>query len=392
MTAQASSRASRLRLPFALVALLLLGGLGVALLTPHPQVDGYLDPANNSLTGSHALADMLGERGFTVHSVYTPKDAVAAVRSARGSGRTAAVTLVVTSPGLLTAGQRRTLAGAGADLLLVAPGQAAVTVMAPGVGVQTSQPAGYGRRVEPRCQLPSATFAGSADVAGYTYVIPARAAGCYPVGGYPSLVRYAAAGHTITILASGAPLSNEFIALDGNAALALNLLSDHRTIVWLTPEPASAVAVPVPGRGPGRSSPSLLPAGVSLLLLQLLVAVALAALWRARRVGPLIAERLPVVVRASETVEGHARLYQARRARSRAAAALRQAMLGRVLPALGLLRDAPQEAVTDAIGRRSGLGRPRIDELVYGQPPVTDADLVRLARNLDDLEREVRSQ
>jgi len=115
-------------------------------------------------------------------------------------------------------------------------------------------------------------------------------------------------------------------------------------------------------------------------------------IWRARRFGPLIAERLPVVVRASETVEGHARLYQARRARDRAAAALRNAMLGRIRPALGLTADAPPDAVIDGLAARSRLDRSAIAAIAFGPPPPTDIDLVKLARDLDDLEREVRSQ
>ena len=62
----------------------------------------------------------------------------------------------------------------------------------------------------------------------------------------------------------------------------------------------------------------------------------LVALWKGRRIGPLVAERLPVVVRASETVEGRGRLYRSRRARDRAADALRTATLQRLLPRLGL--------------------------------------------------------
>ena len=69
---------------------------------------------------------------------------------------------------------------------------------------------------------------------------------------------------------------------------------------------------------------------------QLCLAVVLLALWKGRRIGPLVAEELPVVVRASETVEGRGRLYRSRRARDRAADALRTATLQRLLPRLGL--------------------------------------------------------
>jgi hypothetical protein len=191
-------------------------------------------------------------------------------------------------------------------------------------------------------------------------------------------------------MGSGAPLTNGLLDRRGNAALMLNLLAPSRRIVWLTPEP-TAVPVVRHHAEPARAAPSLIPWAAWLLVIQLGIALVLTAIWRSRRLGPLITERLPVVVRASETTEGHARLYQSRRARHRAADALRQAMLSRVLPALGLAKDAPQDAVTAALTARSRHGQPELAGIVYGAAPVTDAELVQLARNLDELEREVRS-
>ncbi len=232
-------------------------------------------------------------------------------------------------------------------------------------------------------------------MAGYAYTVSIPAVRCYPVGGYPSLVRYRTAGRAITVLGSGAPLSNGFLAANGNAALALNLLNAHRTIVWLTPQPTttrtiSRLAHPV-GQ-PGQAQPPLVPLRFQLLLLQLCVVVLLVIAWRGRRFGPLIAERLPVVVRASETVEGHARLYGSRRARDRAATALRTAMIGRIRPALGLAAGASADDVSQALAGRSHLGRAEIVAILYGPAPASDAELLALARNLDELEREVRSQ
>ena len=127
------------------------------------------------------------------------------------------------------------------------------------------------------------------------------------------------------------------------------------------------------------------------MVIQLAIAAVLTGLWRARRLGPLITERLPVVVRASETVEGHAGLYQSRRARDRAATALREDMLGRMLPVLGLVRR--HRGGRDGRGlARSTRGRQEIAGILFGQPPGTDLDLVNLARSLDELEREVCSQ
>ena len=383
----------RSRLPAALIGGLLLAGVLIAMLSPHPQVNGYLDPASTAPYGSQALSDILGERGFDVVSTYAPADALAKLRAAAGGP--AATTLLITSPGLLKAGQLRSLAREAVHLVVVAPGRAALAALPaslrPGtIGVQSRQPDGL--LLRPGCGLRAAALAGSANVGGYSYLPPAAAAGCYPVGGFPTLVSYAAGGRTVTILGNGAALTNGMLARNGNAALVLNLLGARHTIVWLTPEPSAPVGVAAPSGGQHRAAPSLLPAGVWLLIAQLGVVVALTAIWRARRFGPLITERLPVVVRASETVEGHARLYQSRRARARAATALREAMLGRVRPALGLARDASRDAVADGLAARSHLDGEQIAAIIGGPPPASDAELVRLARNLDELEREVRAQ
>lgn len=378
------------RLPALLILVVLLGALSVALLTPQRGPNGYLDPASSTSGGASAITAILGDRGFDVSAAYSPSSALSAVRGAGDSP--ASVTLVVTSPWLLTAAERRQLAGARADLFLVAPGEATLSTLAPEVRVKANLGAASGRAVQPACGLTAARLAGSANVTGFAYDIPAGATGCYPVGGYPSVVRYRAGGRVITILGDGAPLSNGFLASNGNAALSLNLLNGTRHIVWLVPEPASVPTVAGPAGRSSRPAPALLPAGVSLLFLQLLVVVAFAAVWRGRRFGPLITEHLPVVVRASETVEGHARLYQSRRARDRAAGALRGAMLGRVLPVLGLVSDAPAEAVAAELARRSRFSPGEVAAIVYGPPPGSDAEMVELARNLDELEREVRSQ
>lgn len=173
----------------------------------------------------------------------------------------------------------------------------------------------------------------------------------------------------------------------GNAALALDLLGTRSRVVWLVPGPG-ALASTAPAAG-SKSLISLIPRPAYLVTIQLVIAGLLAAFWRARRLGPLVPEPLPVVVRAAETVEGHARLYQARRTRDRAASALRAAMLRRTGPALGLPSDAGPEAVVQVLAVRSGRDPARIEALLYGPAPGDDA---AFAAELDALEKEVRAQ
>jgi hypothetical protein len=376
----------RWRVPLGLVALILLGGTVIALLKPTAVITGYLDPAGTDAPGARALADILSDRGDKVVRVVTPAAAAAAAAGPGG------VTLVITSPRLLSAQQLASLARIAADRVLVGPDQAALAALAPEVRLAGAAPV---QALWPGCGLAAAQLAGDADLGGLRLVLrsAARALGrqelCYPTGGSPSLVRYTAPGRVITVLGSGNALTNGSLAQLGNASLAINLLGGRSRIVWLVPEPALPGGA-LPGRP--KSLLSLIPLPAYLVAIQLGVAAVLAALWRARRLGPLVAERLPVVVRASETAEGHAGLYRSRRARGRAAAALRAAMLARTLPALGLAPDARPGEVISAVSARSGSGGKAIEAMLFGPAPRDDAALVALADDLDALEREVRSR
>ncbi|HEY5183477.1 MAG TPA: DUF4350 domain-containing protein, partial [Actinomycetes bacterium] len=110
-----------------------------------------------------------------------------------------------------------------------------------------------------------------------------------------------------------------------------------------------------------------------------------------RRLGRIVAEPLPVVVRAAETTEGRARLYRRAGARDRAAATLRAAAVQRLRPALGLPRTAEAVEVAAAVAARSGRPEADVAALLYGAAPRDDAALARLADDLDALERTVRS-
>ena len=209
---------------------------------------------------------------------------------------------------------------------------------------------------------------------------------CYPVDGHPSLVRYRAAGRTVTLLGSGVPLTNAALAQRGNAALALNLLRGSPRLVWLVPSPPAVTAA---GQ---KSLFQEIPGPAYLVTVQLFVAAGLAALWRTRRLGPLVAEPLPVVVRASETVEGHGRLYRSRRSRGRAAEVLRDAARHRITGRLALPAGADAGAVCAAVAALTGREPGAVHAILYGPAPRDDAALVALGQDIDALEGEVRTQ
>jgi Domain of unknown function (DUF4350) len=362
--------------------LVLLGGLIVALLQVRPPVAGPLDPNDTGPFGTHALVALLQHRGQTVIRAGSVATAVAQSQ-ARGT------TLVVTSPQELSRDELGELARLPAGLLLVAPGHDALAALAPAVTL--AGPAAPVRDLRPRCGLPGAVAAGRADLGGLLLRSAARAFRCYPRSAatpfsFSFLVRYATPGHIVTVLGTGAPLANANLGASGNAALALNLLAAGPRIVWLVPGLLPAPAVAHPGR---HSLTSLIPGQVWAVVVQLGVVVVLLALWRMRRLGPLVTEPLPVVVRACETVEGHGRLYRSRRARDRAAAALRDGALGRIGVRLGLPRNVTADAACQELASRTGRDSGEIRAILFGPVPGDDAALVKLATDLDALERQV---
>jgi hypothetical protein len=367
------------RAPAAVVLLVLLGGLVVALLQVRPPVTGPLDPDDTGPAGAHALVALLQARGQTVIRAGS----VAAAAQATSPG----TTLVVTSPHELRAGELADLARLPAGLLLVAPGHEALAGLAPAVTL--AGPAEPVRDLPPRCGLRAAAAAGAADLGGLLLRSAAPGAWhCYPPSaatppGFSFLMRYEGPGHLVTVLGTGAPLANQNLGASGNAALALNLLAASPRIVWLVPGP-----LPPPAGGQ-RPLTSLIPGPVYAVAIQLGIVVLLLALWRVRRLGPLVTEPLPVVVRACETVEGHGRLYRSRRARDRAAAALREAALGRIVIRLGLPRGMTAEAACQELAGRTGRAAGEIRAVLFGPVPGDDAALVKLAADLDALEEQV---
>ncbi|WP_149829978.1 DUF4350 domain-containing protein [Streptomyces tailanensis] len=346
---------------------------------------GRLDPRSADPNGSRAVAELLDDQGVSTRLVTTLDEASAAAGPD--------TTVLVAVPDLLTDSQqsrlRATTETSGGRTVLVAPGSPSVSTLAPGI---SSDPApSFDSTLAPRCDLPAARRAGTADTGGFRYQVTARTADtCYPSEGLPTLVRVPAAeggGDTVVL---GAPdiLHNDRLDDEGNASLALQLLGSRPHLVWYLPSLADDSTTDTEP----RSFFDLLPSGWLWGTLQLFIAAALAALWRARRLGPLVAEKLPVAIRASETVEGRARLYRKANARDRAATALRSTTRTRLAPLVGVpvSRAHSPEALLPALSSHLHGNGQSLHALLFGPPPGDDTALITLTDQLDALEREVR--
>ncbi|WEO78173.1 DUF4350 domain-containing protein [Cryobacterium sp. SO2] len=331
---------------------------------------------NPAQAGSMALVEVLRQQGVTVLPVDTLDEASKTI-SAHDDA-----TLFFTDPQAFLESDQLTELGALARRTVVAdPGFLTLQALAPEVGFGGISPADS---LTAQCTLPAAIAAGTLSPGGKTLGLAADTpgyTGCFPGGdGTFSVVEKVTDGRTLTLVADTAVFANDEIATSGNAALALNLLGADDTLVWYLPTLAD-----VPVTGP-PSLGALTPGWVTPVLL-LLTGTAIAAMvWRGRRFGPLVAENLPVVVRASETMEGRARLYARGNARLRAIDAIRIGAITRMALAAGLPRTAPLDQVISTVAALTGRPAESVYAALVGEVPDNDADLMALSTAIDDLE------
>jgi hypothetical protein len=433
--------------PFAVVLALFVGS-GVTWWVDHfsPSDPAFLSPESQERAGSKTLAQRLADRGVSVHRYTNSRDAL---RAADGGD----ATLFVPAPEYVWPAYLEAFSQLETTVVLVMPGQSTLgtiglPVVADGQRFATGL-ASPGCDHPVASQAGSATVLRQR----YAAVKPAEgqspvAYRCY--GG--SLVTGSLGDTRFELVGAADPFTNDRIGEAGNAALAVGLLAERSRVAWLDlhgPEspPQLAPGGDHPwdqptgdgsgsrdgtgngsgsgngsgtgdgsgsgdGRGDGSGSGSdsgssgssdpgnaqsdepnplatAFPPWLWAIVVQLLLAALLYALWRGRRLGSPISEPLPVVVRSAETVEGRARLYQRAKARGAAVSALRTGALRRLAPALDVRPDASEDTVVAVVAARSGWPADHVREVLYGPEPDDDARLAWRAEALDALVRAV---
>jgi len=359
---------------FALAVIIAVAAVSALLTAPRPG--GPMDPESTSPEGARALVTILREHGVDVVAAGD----IAAVETA---ARPDTLLLIAQTMYLSDDDVLHRLAALPGDRLLISPISRTREQLAPEVRLGGSTIAFADAK--PDCDMREANRAGRVQLGlGDDYEAAGKVSVTRCYGG--ALVRYTENGREVTVVSSADFMTNSGLLKEGNAALAMNLAGSHPRLIWYAPQHSEADGTESSG-SPGLFG--LMPAPVKWVLLQLVLVVAVVAFWKGRRIGPLVAEQLPVVVRASETVEGRGRLYRSQRARDRAAAALRTAALQRMTPRLGLGPDADPPAITAAVAERSGSSPQAVTHILFGPPPASDPDLVNLAHELDNIERQV---
>jgi len=358
------------------LALLLIGLVGTTLVYGGWKEKGLLDPESPAPDGTRALVRILQQQGVTV---TVARDLGAAERALAGGD----ATLVMRDAPMLSDAALSSLTERARHVVLVEPRSRALDVLLNGSalgGFADDRPAA------PGCDLPAPNAAGTART-GELMVPGQDVTGCYGVDGdFGLLSSETGDGRTVTALDGTSTMTNAALPLDGNAALAIGTLARTDSVVWYVPSPTDADAGAAP-----QTLGDLTPPWVTPAILLLLLSALVAAIWRGRRFGPLVTERLPVMVRANETTEGRARLYAASGDATHALDELRRAARGRIVRVMGLAAHTPPEQVADAVAERLGADRGVTRGILITDTPTTDHDLVAASDRLRDLETSVRA-
>ncbi|KQM84099.1 DUF4350 domain-containing protein [Agromyces sp. Leaf222] len=347
---------------------------------------GLLDPESPGSTGSGALVEVLRAHGVTVTTARSLETAIDAVEAADD-----ATLLLFDEFATLDADRLDELARSDARLVVVEPGFRALESFAPGVRMAG---AADGAIDDVSCDARPATQAGGLSDGQRLLTIDdgAREAGwqgCFAQGdGFAAAVGPVpdggdAASDRLSLVAATTVFENARIDEAGNAAFAIGLLGASSDLVWYLPGPADAEATTAPTLG------ELTPGWVSPVLVLALVVTVVAGLWRGRRLGPLVVERLPVTVPAGETRQGRARLYARSAQRTHALDQMRVAAIRRVVSVLRLPRSTEVAAVAQAAAHATGRDATSVMHLLVDELPDGDHRFVALATALDELERDV---
>jgi hypothetical protein len=379
---------------------------------PNFRDPGTLSPTGTGRHGASQLAELLQARGVTIVRVTSSADAVAAA-----AGQDA--TIFVPAPDYMDGRLMFALAEMSGRhrVVLVKPGLLGQLFSLVPAGVAHSRWATT--TAEPACSAEYASRAGVATVLRDSYatfdtgdatttgVDPRQTADCYR----GSVVEFDVPGaNHVDLVWVGAtePFRNDRIDEAGNAGLATNLLSADQRVIWLDLH-ASEVRIPLPqlelpqygrndddrSRNGGDPLLAAFPEQLWVALLLVAAAAVVLALARGRRLGPPVAEPLPVLVPAAEAVLGRGRLYRRIRARAASMATLRSAAIARLARVVDPLTPSPERALAtpgparDAfigtVASRAGVDAATTELILFGPAPERDDELVRAAATLDAL-------
>lgn len=360
----------RVRPAWPVVALVVAVVAVAVIVTPEPGTGLPLDPASPGPDGTKALIDVLDEAGRGA-DVIDPDQL-----------RETDADVILVLRDILTDELRQVLrrqAERGARVVIADPGPG--STLAPevtgGVGLLPTA-------LDRGCDLAALRDADRVrPVGGVLYAVPDGAVGCFSTDdGAWLLAEQRGRGHVVW-LGGGGVLTNRELDRADHAVLAVQLL---------TPDRSRTIAVvrPMPVAGGGLSPFDLIPDRVRAALLQLLLAFGVFAVWRARRLGPPLVERLPVTLASSELTSAVGALLARHGARPATAERIADDTRRRLARQVDLPAGASVDDVATRVAQRTGWTVGAVRDRLEPQEPGSDAELLRIASDLSDLDHAVR--
>ncbi|MFK0401585.1 DUF4350 domain-containing protein [Microbacterium sp. NPDC090225] len=356
-----------------IVAALVVGvaWVGLQIAATAPSERRSLDPEGRGDAGALALAEILRDQGVEVDVYRSRVEARAALDEN--------ATLVMTNPYTLSDEGLAELMGPADRVVFLSVGAHLLDDL--DLGAYSSAPL-----AEVDAQCTAGEFAEVGTIEPDRLMTPhSGVEWCFGDEEGAAVLIDDSDGRRTSIVDGSRLFSNAYLAENGNAALALALLGQTDRVVWYVPSLGDS---DIEATSPDTLG-TLTPPWVTPAIILLILSGAAAALWRGRRFGPLVAETLPVTVRASETMHGRARLTAKAADAPHAALAIRDGAQRRLARGLGLTARATSDEVADAASDRLRIPRGTLQALLAGPLPTDDAALVELARRLADLEEAV---
>lgn len=328
--------------------------------------------------GARAVTQILARHGVKVHAAGNFETGMAALKAG-----TSPTLLLYDRSGFLDEPRLRELAASAERVVLVSPRLQTLAALSSSIR-QAGVVPDASSALDPGCSVPDAEAAG--PVSGESGFIYDGGTACYrPTGSAAGVLTVEDDGR-LTVLGSTGILTNERLDELGHAALAIRTLGASPDLVWYLP-----TIEDLETGGSPQTLDELAPGWARFLGPWLALVAAAAIAWRGRRLGPLVFEPLPVVVKAVETAEGRARLYHDSHAVDQARDNLRAGTLVRLSGHLRLGAAATADQVVNAAARHLGQPARQIHQLV-NEHPRTEARLVAWSRDLDNLEKEVKGR
>ena len=358
----------------AIAALVIVFALFIgSITTTAPGSRGALDPESADESGALALAELVRDQGIEITITRTRAEASAALD--------ADSTLVMADPFALSDQAVEDLVAPVDRTVILSSASRLLRILELG----ENAPAAFDTDVSAQCDLPELANVGT--VHPDRFFTPADGVtGCYTdPDGAAGLLVDDGGDRRVALIEGSTLFSNEHLAENGNAALGLALLGQGDHVVWYVPsfEDSDIEAQSI------DTLATLTPPWVTPAILLLLLAGVVAGISRGQRFGPLVAETLPVTVRASETMLGRARLTAKAADAAHAAEALRDGSLRRLAARLGLTARSTPSEIADAASDRLRIPRGSLHQLLAGALPANDSELIDSARRLAELEAAV---